>query len=233
MGIFVRHEPCPKCGSRDNKAVYDDGSEWCFGCGYYVPPQGILKRAFTAIPEKVAHIALPDDVEPYYPVKTLEWSMQYGIDRQDLLRAKAVWSDRSGLLIFPYFSPSGGLLGWQGRNFGDFYKTKWTGRGDLDSIFDYRHGKNLVFVEDIISAIKVNKAGYGTVPLLGSHCKPERILKALKTSHTAVFWLDHDKVAASRKFATKARLMGLQADVMDTELDPKFYTVEQIKELLK
>ena len=31
---FVRHEPCPACGSKDNLAVYDD-HKFCFGCGYY------------------------------------------------------------------------------------------------------------------------------------------------------------------------------------------------------
>ncbi len=30
--IFVQHEPCPKCGSRDNLARYSDGHAWCFGC---------------------------------------------------------------------------------------------------------------------------------------------------------------------------------------------------------
>ncbi len=36
MGEFVRHEPCNKCGSRNNLAVYSDGSKYCFtpGCGY-------------------------------------------------------------------------------------------------------------------------------------------------------------------------------------------------------
>ena len=30
------HEPCPRCGSKDNLAVYDDGHAWCFTpeCGY-------------------------------------------------------------------------------------------------------------------------------------------------------------------------------------------------------
>ena len=35
MANFVRHEPCPECGSKDNLARYDDGSATCFGCGYY------------------------------------------------------------------------------------------------------------------------------------------------------------------------------------------------------
>jgi Zn ribbon nucleic-acid-binding protein len=35
MSKLIRHETCPKCGSRDNLAIYDD-HEYCFGsgCGY-------------------------------------------------------------------------------------------------------------------------------------------------------------------------------------------------------
>ena len=36
MGNFVRHAPCPRCGSKDNLAVYEDGSCFCFGCSYTV-----------------------------------------------------------------------------------------------------------------------------------------------------------------------------------------------------
>lgn len=31
---FVKHAPCPKCGSQDNLGVYSDHS-FCFGCGYF------------------------------------------------------------------------------------------------------------------------------------------------------------------------------------------------------
>ena len=34
--MFVRHEPCPSCGSKDNLAVYEDGGKYCFGCKYTV-----------------------------------------------------------------------------------------------------------------------------------------------------------------------------------------------------
>jgi hypothetical protein len=35
MAAFVRHEACPNCGSKDNLAVYSDGSYFCFShCGY-------------------------------------------------------------------------------------------------------------------------------------------------------------------------------------------------------
>lgn len=36
----VGHEPCPKCGSRDNLGRYSDGHGFCFGCGHYETAQG-------------------------------------------------------------------------------------------------------------------------------------------------------------------------------------------------
>ena len=32
---FLRHEPCPACGSKDNLARYQSGSAHCFGCDYH------------------------------------------------------------------------------------------------------------------------------------------------------------------------------------------------------
>lgn len=41
MATFLRKEPCPKCGSKDNLARYDDGSAHCFGgCGHYERADG-------------------------------------------------------------------------------------------------------------------------------------------------------------------------------------------------
>ena len=37
MGVI--HTSCPKCGSKDNVAIYEDGHEYCFtpGCNYFKP----------------------------------------------------------------------------------------------------------------------------------------------------------------------------------------------------
>lgn len=35
--VFINHEHCPNCGSRDNLARYSDGHGYCFGCEYYEP----------------------------------------------------------------------------------------------------------------------------------------------------------------------------------------------------
>ena len=35
MGVCIRHEPCPACGSKDNLARFEDGGAHCFGCEYH------------------------------------------------------------------------------------------------------------------------------------------------------------------------------------------------------
>jgi twinkle protein len=41
---FVRHEPCPKCGSKDNLARYTDGHGFCFGCNYKERGDGLTSE---------------------------------------------------------------------------------------------------------------------------------------------------------------------------------------------
>lgn len=46
----IGHEECPKCGSRDNLARYDDGHGYCFGCKHYESPTGEATEALQKSP---------------------------------------------------------------------------------------------------------------------------------------------------------------------------------------
>ena len=41
QGTFVKHEPCPDCGSKDNLARYSTGQGYCFSCGRWEAPLNI------------------------------------------------------------------------------------------------------------------------------------------------------------------------------------------------
>lgn len=50
---FLKHEPCPECGSKDNFARYDDGHGHCFGCGHQdQPPKDKPERMAPLPPPK-------------------------------------------------------------------------------------------------------------------------------------------------------------------------------------
>lgn len=44
---FVRHIPCPDCGSRDNNALFSDGHTYCFGCGAHRAGEGDAQQPTT------------------------------------------------------------------------------------------------------------------------------------------------------------------------------------------
>ena len=48
---FVAHEPCPKCGSKDNLARYSDGHGYCFGCSYRENGNGEVAKETKEVTE--------------------------------------------------------------------------------------------------------------------------------------------------------------------------------------
>ena len=66
-GNSIGKEPCPKCGSQDNVAVYEDGYRKCFGmgCDFFAMPEG----------EYVAPKATPKVGVPMIPLADQEFAM--------------------------------------------------------------------------------------------------------------------------------------------------------------
>jgi twinkle protein len=51
--VFVRHEPCPECGSKDNLSRYSDGGAFCFGCKYFEKADGAKATDVSNRPKPV------------------------------------------------------------------------------------------------------------------------------------------------------------------------------------
>ena len=49
---FLYHEECPKCGSKDNLAVYSNGGRHCFSpdCDYHVNGTGAPQEERSVTP---------------------------------------------------------------------------------------------------------------------------------------------------------------------------------------
>lgn len=89
----------------------------------------------------------------------------------------------------------------------------------------------IVVVEDVVSAIKVGRVGTG-LPLFGSHMPPDWIARLVRLRPKVAVWLDPDKVLEARKLAKKIGLLLPETRTVETEMDPKDYSTEQIKEFL-
>ena len=80
MSEFLRHEPCPKCGSKDNLARYSDGHAYCFGCEYYEHADGQERQPVEK--PKVANLIK-------YEIKHLK---QRKIDEDTCKKEVGLWS---------------------------------------------------------------------------------------------------------------------------------------------
>lgn len=228
---FVQHEPCPNCGSKDNLARYSDGHGWCFGCGHYEPGK-YSPHLFEKLKNEDTTLKYPKDATNQIDSSAIKWLSQYGLTVKELIDNKVQWSPFMQMLLFPYLV-DGVLAAWQGRNFGK--GPKWFSRGKLHDLW-YTVGIEspvVVFVEDIVSAIKVGRHAK-SVPVFGSIISPWKLLKASRIADKIVIWLDEDKHKEALKAATKAQpFVSNPVIVIKTEADPKELQDATIKEVLK
>ena len=57
--FFVRHDPCPSCGSRNNLGRYSDGHGHCYGCGYREAGNGrVLEKTSNGAPIRQAKLEM-------------------------------------------------------------------------------------------------------------------------------------------------------------------------------
>ncbi len=97
---FVRHEPCPNCGSSDARSVYSDGHTWCFVCHDRTPGDGeIVHNHMTQ------HVHLKGSAERLHKRGISEKTNQFFRIYRD-----------GNTLRFPYFTGDGVLKGIKVKN---------------------------------------------------------------------------------------------------------------------
>lgn len=240
----MHNEQCPECAKRgkdrgkDNLGVYDDGSKFCFSCGYRVSPSGIdILRAWKSDEStndgkgKVGSV-LPDDISTDIPDIAFEWLTKYEINQRDLMNHRLMWSESRKCLIFPVFDSSMNLLAWQGRYFGENpMHPKWVKEGSTIDIFHIlpirEHYETIVLVEDIVSAIKISKIA-PCMPIFGSAIGYKRLSRLSNVTNGVVIWLDSDKRKEAAQESHRAGAIGLSSRVVFSDHDPKVYSLGEI-----
>lgn len=175
------------------------------------------------------------------PVAAYHWLWQYDLRSSDLIKHEIGYSKAYRRVIIPVKRPGHTqLLGWIGRelDFDDKEKRKeakvpkyltyksqlvkrlyFMIRGGVDDI--------VVLVEDVISAIKINKfTDLSTIALLGTYMD-EEVLKQLQGKKVYV-WLDGDAFQKAVSYVERLSQLGVEARVVHTLKDPKDHREDQI-----
>jgi DNA primase len=228
MSKFLRHINCPKCGSKDNLAEYDDHF-WCFGCKYHK-----LKNDIGSIRQRLAQtnhaIKPPIDIEVSQdiPKPAMQWLLSYGITPNEINDFRIGWNDDAQLLVLVKTPDY-----WQARTFGN-HKVKYMSNGIKPLTF-YGYADKIVCVEDILSAIKISRLSpeFCALPLLGSSMSEEVIQRLSGRFKSVVIWLDRDKANEAIKIARNLKQRGFNSSVVISPLDPKEYSKGELSEWLK
>jgi ribosomal protein S27AE len=230
MSKFLRHTNCPRCGSKDNLAEYDDHF-WCFGCKYHK-----LKNDIGSIRNRIAEQdhtmrrTLPKDIEVSQdiPKPAMQWLLSYGITPNEINDFGIGWNDDAQLLVLVKTPDY-----WQARTFGN-HKVKYMSNGIKPLTF-YGYADKIVCVEDILSAIKISRLSpeFCALPLLGSSMSEEVIQRLSGRFKSVVIWLDRDKANEAIKIARNLKQRGFNSSVVISPLDPKEYSKGELSEWLK
>jgi twinkle protein len=201
-------EPCPKCGSKDNLARYDDdGHAHCFGCGYHefadeASSEASEERIQTS--DSPPSISLIGEVESLPARKLSDTTCQHWQYRRGTYKGKPCQ-------IAHYFDPDTRKLVAAKMRYPD--KTfAWIGEPKLAPLYGqwlWRDGgKMLVITEGEIDALSVSQVQSNKWPVVsvqnGAQGAAKSISKALEWVErfdTVVFLFDQDEAGRAAAIA--------------------------------
>lgn len=197
---FIENGDTPSKGCQLN--VKRDGKKllyYCFSakcpCSCGSAQDEAFRRIGRVRQEKYTPKAykLPSDFVPHVPEKHRIFLFQkYGLEKTDLEKFNVGWCNSLNRIVFPLDS------GYQARAVGD-NKPKWLSNTPPYECYKVvGEGGTVVFVENAISAIKVNKhTDLPAVALLGHNLSDAKLIKLklwARKNHISdvILWLDPD-----------------------------------------
>jgi len=214
-GVFVRHESCEACGSRDNKAVYDNGDKmtyFCFGC----EDTGIYKDLFDKVEDEKStpkefktSVETIDDIKGY-PIRGFR-ERKIKKEIAELYDVRVGYSEDDGKTIKYHYYPitnKGKIVGYERR---DLVDKKFLAIGSVknkdeffgQSKFAPGSCKRIVVTEGAIDAMSIQQVWkdkeqeWAVVSIIngaqGAYKQVVSNLDYLNSFDEVVFLFDHDE----------------------------------------
>ena len=144
---FVRHIPCPECGSSDANSIYSDGHQHCHKCGYHTFADSTVSHN-----HHVHHVQLEGSAG----------RLQSRNISEKTCELFKTYKDGSGLLRHYYFNSSGKVVGAKVRTKDKQFRCE----GEVSSLFgmqNFRHkttsrASKLVVAEGEMDAMAIWEA---------------------------------------------------------------------------
>jgi len=241
------------CGGGKTLIVSNGERGWsafCFRCddqGFKAKPQPSLaeriarRRAEQEQDERIASsVALPEPINTdvaSWPGKAAVWLYSAGIGIPEIARLGAYWHEPSARVVLPV-AEGDNLVYWQAR---DPWWTRKTERPkyinpDVNKqhlVASYGRGDPLVLTEDVLSAFRVGEFTEAW-SLLGTNLTDQVLARIIRRGGPVRVWLDGDAAGrkASRRILKQLRSCGIDAERIETPMDPKKYSRRQLPSVI-
>lgn len=194
-------------------------------------------------------VPLMNNNETIIPWEAYWWLRKYGIKADEIKKFGIQYSPAYKRVIIPIYDYQIDLddnilgkkiVGWCGRDpvedrppeervkFPKYLTKKTKGISRLYYLIPESSSKYIIVVEDILSAIKVNKAtGYTTIALLTSSIDTD--LMQRMRGFRVFLWLDYDMKEKALQYCSKMNQINIKTEVIATNLDPKCLDLKAIK----
>jgi hypothetical protein len=221
----------------------DCWSAWCHRCsdkGWHPKPTpslaerlAKLKTAISADDEAATTVAppMPAEFNPsLWPDKARVWLYKAGLSNERIMELGFYWNPAMRRVVMPVFNDRV-LVYWQARAFDD--RPKYINPPVAKPLYKQGSGNVLVLTEDILSAARVGEVT-AAWSILGTSADDSFITEIVATGLPVRVWLDPDKAGLKgrRKLVPKLRAYGVDATAVKADLDPKFYSKQEILQFL-
>lgn len=237
------------CGD-GNKLLVENADKgfkaWCYRCsvgGFQSHPQPSLAERIAALSEqRNADRMVEADTRPpmpanfnpsEWPIDARVWLYKCGLSNQTIKDNGIYWCERIKRVVLPVLNGSK-LVYWQARGF-DKDRPKYL-NPKIDKPWfqsgNYHVGP-LVLTEDILSAIKVGQV-HRAWSILGTALTATVANEIARLNVPVLIWLDPDEAGRKgrRRIAASLRAMGIDVSIIRADADPKYYSLDQIKDII-
>ena len=245
---------CPQCGegTNTNAAIVTHGIKGfkvhCFACDFNeFEHKGVqtlaeikrLKELNDAAQRYATRkIELPEDFTYEIPLVGRLWLYSCGITPAIWKHHKIGWCGSLERVVLPVYDNEGTLKWFQLRAVQEGQHPKYIQpSADRSSILflapaQDENSELVVIVEDYASAARVANSGYNAISLLGTKATLAH-LSTIAEYRNVIVWLDSDRAGRKGSYGLcKALSTVTSVRSVFTELDPKKYSNEQIKEII-
>ena len=249
-GQSVNIHHCKDGHNNDRLYITNKGEVTLFYC-HHCAKRGSLKNNLATYKrytrtsgEKRYHQSsmLPSDINTVpstWPVEALKWPLTARLSFTDMETLGLAYSPRINRVCVPV-TFSGEYRGFIARRIeGDGPKYLARYKQEDRDYFIYARcpydSSTVVIVEDVLSAAKIEKAGYNVVALLGTHISDSLIHFISSNYSTYIEWLDDDNPDVKMKQVKLRHQLSLYGNVrlIKTPNDPKTYSINEIQDILK